>query len=218
MHSNQNDGSGFLEIIKVADFEISGNGKASSWQQTGWTDIPRTMGTANYSTKVKVLYSDTGIYFLFHCEDKVINATMQEDNLNLWEEDVVEVFLQPDENYPLYFEYQVSPLNYEVTLLIPNLEGGIRGWLPWRYEGSRKTRHETTILKDNNGTVEGWTAEFFIPYSLMAPLIPRKPEAGTKWKANMYRLDYDEGQTRFTWQKTDRNFHEPHNFGTFIFK
>jgi hypothetical protein len=143
---------------------------------------------------------------------------LQADNLKLWEEDVVEVFLMPDENYPLYFEYQLSPLNYELTLLIPNLDGNFLGWLPWQYEGDRKTRHETSVVRNEKGAVEGWIAEFFIPWKLLTPLITGPPKKGDKWKANMYRLDYDKGMTRFSWQKTEINFHEPHNFGTFIFK
>jgi hypothetical protein len=208
-----------IEIKRSADFEICGQGTAAPWETTGWIEIPRrTQGRVDYSTRVRILYSETGIYFLFHCEDRVITATMKADNLDLWKEDVVEVFLMPDEKYPLYFEYQLSPLNYELTLLIPNLEGNFLGWLPWKYEGDRQTRRKATILTDSQGSVTGWNAEFFIPWKLMEPLITGPPLPGDTWKANMYRLDYDNGATRFSWQETERNFHEPHNFGTFIFK
>ncbi len=218
MYSQQNDQDAIIEITRSDDFEISGKGSAAAWNTTGWVDIPRrTEGTVDYSTRVKILYSETGIYFLFHCEDRIITATMQADNLDLWKEDVVEVFLMPDETYPLYFEYQLSPLNFELALLIPNLEGNFLGWLPWKYEGDRKARRKTSILTNGLGETEGWIAEFFIPWKLMEPLITAPPESGDKWKANMYRLDHDKGTTRFSWQKTERNFHEPHNFGTFIF-
>ncbi|MGF1586492.1 MAG: carbohydrate-binding family 9-like protein [Bacteroidales bacterium] len=216
----RNNEPGSMTIMKSPDFEITGNGQASEWNNTKWEVIPQRNNneSVNYSTRVRILYSETGIYFLFDCGDKVINSTLQADNLKLWEEDVVEVFLMPDEKYPLYFEYQLSPLNYELTILIPNLDGNFLGWLPWQYEGERKTRHETSIVKDSNGSVEGWIAEFFIPWKLLTPLITDPPKKGDTWKANMYRLDYDKGMTRFSWQKTDINFHEPHNFGTFIFE
>ncbi len=219
--ASNNNGTGYLQINRTPDFEITGDGSSPAWNNTEWEIIPkRTENTVDYTTEVKVLYSETGIYFLFHCEDEIITATMQADNLDLWKEDVVEVFLMPDENSSLYFEYQLSPLNYELTLLIPNLDGDRRflGWLPWKYEGDRKTRRETTILRDESGNVKGWMAEFFIPWNLLDPLVIEPPEPGDRWKANMYRLDYDKGSTRFSWQETDRHFHEPHNFGTFIFK
>jgi hypothetical protein len=210
---------GSMAILKSPDFILTGNGQAHEWDNAEWEDIPQrnNMETVEYPTRVKVLYSESGIYFLFNCGDRIINSTLQADNLKLWEEDVVEVFLMPDEKYPLYFEYQLSPLNYELTILIPNLEGNFLGWLPWQYEGERMTRHETSVIKNSQGNVEGWIAEFFIPWKLLTPLITGPPKKGEKWKANMYRLDYDKGLTRFSWQKTDINFHEPHNFGTFIF-
>ena len=216
--SGTND-SGNLPVNRTPDFEITGNGSSPEWSKAEWENIPqRSNGKVNYITKAKVLYSGRGIYFLFYCEDKIITATMQGDNLNLWEEDVVEVFLMPDEKYPLYFEYQLSPLNYELTLLIPNLDGDFLGWLPWKYEGERRAIRKTIILKDDGGYVKGWMAEFFIPFKLMEPLITSPPQAGEQWKANMYRLDYDQGQARFSWQQTDIHFHEPRNFGTLTFK
>lgn len=209
-----------MEIVQVADFEVTGTGSAPAWSMAHWVTIPkRGNDRIDYQTHAKVVWSETGIYFLIKCDDRKITATMQGHNLNLWEEDVVEVFLMPDEQYPVYFEYQLSPLNYELTLLIPNLGGKFLGWLPWKYEGDRKTRHQTSVQTDaGSGAVTSWTAEFFIPWKLMEPMVLSAPEPGTQWRANIYRFDYDEGMTRFSWNPTVRTFHEPHNFGTFLFK
>ncbi len=211
----------YLEILPVTDFEVTGDGSSDEWINAEWESIPqRSNDRINYETRLKALYSPKGIYFLFFCEDRVINATMRGDNLNLWEEDVVEVFLMPEEDYPVYFEYQISPLNQELTLLIPNVDGDRRflGWLPWNYEGDKRTRRQTRTHKDDEGNVTEWMAEFFIPYKLMEPLVIEPPVPGTEWRANFYRLDYDQGPARFSWQKTDVHFHEPHNFGTIRFK
>ena len=48
---------------------------------------------------------------------------MTADNLDIYNEDVVEVFLWTDESTPLYFEYELSPLNYELPIIVPNNEG-----------------------------------------------------------------------------------------------
>ena len=37
--------------------------------------------------------------------------------MDLWNEDVFEVFLWTDERYPVYFEYEISPLNHELPIL-----------------------------------------------------------------------------------------------------
>ena len=56
---------------------------------------------------------------------------------DLWTEDVVEIFFWPDEEMPVYFEYELSPRNYELPILVPNKAGSFLGWRPWKYEGER---------------------------------------------------------------------------------
>jgi hypothetical protein len=146
---------------------------------------------------------------------------MKSDNLNLYEEDVVEVFLWPDENFPVYFEYELSPYNFELPIIVPNNKGNFLGWLPWHYEGERRTQHATSILresKESESPVAGWIAEFFIPYKLLTPLIRKPPVSGERWRANLYRIDYDNGILPYSWQKTEKTFHEYDKFGTFIFE
>ncbi len=213
---------GSVTVKKCNDFTVSGDGSSPEWNKTGWQDvIQKDETTPGYSTRVKVLYSASGIYFLFSCEDKKLTATLQGDFLDLYNEDVVEVFLWPDETFPVYFEYEVSPLNYELPIIIPNYKGKFFGWRPWHYEGDRLTRHATSVSggeKSSGAAVTGWMAEFFIPYKLLVPLNNVPPESGTKWRANMYRIDYDNGTKHFAWQKIDKSFHEYNHFGTFIFE
>jgi hypothetical protein len=209
-----------LRIKKCKDFKITGHGQAEQWKSTNWINLVQEKENASqYATRSKVLYSDTGIYFLFNCEDQKLTSTMKADNLNLYEEDVVEVFLWPDESFPVYFEYELSPFNFELPIIVPNNKGNFLGWLPWHYEGDRKTQHATSIIKEGEGNgISGWLAEFFIPYKLLTPLIQAPPSSGNKWRANLYRIDYDNGVVPYSWQKTERTFHEFNKFGTFIFE
>ena len=64
-----------------------------------------------------MVYSSTGLYFLMEGTDRKLTATMNEDFMDLWNEDVFEVFLWTDERYPAYFEYEISPLNRELPIL-----------------------------------------------------------------------------------------------------
>jgi hypothetical protein len=209
-------------IKKCSDFTITGKGLAVSWENTEWINLKKQVpDSSGYTTKVKVLYSGTGMYFLFTSSDKKITSSMKSDNLNLWEEDVVEVFLWTDENFPVYFEYELSPFNYELPIMVPNNKGNFLGWLPWHYEGDRRTRHATSVeggKLESGGAITGWTAEFFIPYKLLTPLGNVPPSSGTKWRANLYRIDHDNGELPFAWQVTTSTFHEYNKFGTFIFE
>ncbi|MDR8392796.1 carbohydrate-binding family 9-like protein [Aliifodinibius sp. S!AR15-10] len=211
-------------VKKTVDFSIDGQGTATNWGKTEWLDIvPQNSKTQDgrLDTQAKVLYSETGIYFLFRCKDQVLTATMDADFESLWNEDVVEVFLWPDERSPVYFEYELSPLNYELILLISNREDNFASWRPFNYQGDRRTRHMTAVEdgeKQSRADISAWTAEFFIPFKLLHPLNNAKPEPGTKWRANLYRIDYDSGQTLLAWQPIEKSFHEYQRFGTFLFE
>ncbi|OFY74485.1 MAG: hypothetical protein A2V46_00275 [Bacteroidetes bacterium RBG_19FT_COMBO_42_7] len=214
--------AGSTIVKKCQDFTVTGNGSSGSWESTEWINlIHQGSGVISYETRVKVLYSSTGIYFLFRCEDEKLTTSMKDDNLNLWEEDVVEVFLWTSEDFPVYFEYEISPMDFELPIIVPNYKGKFLGWLPWNYGGDRRILHATSSVggeKKSGSTVSAWIAEFFIPYKLLNPLPQVPPVSGTKWRANMYRIDYDKGASHFAWQKTARSFHEYNSFGTFIFE
>ena len=207
-----------LPIRHTDDFEITGEGKDPAWKTADWTTLTRIKGSSAYQTKVKLLYSEKGIYALYHCEDAKITATLKEDFLSLWREDVIEIFFWPDESYPIYLEYELSPLNYELAILVPNFNGQSSGWMPWNYRGQKKTRKGTHIEQNEKGDTTAWIGEFFIPYALLRPLQNVPPTKGTRWRANIYRIDYDETESSYwSWQPVNNNFHEFQKYGTFVF-
>jgi len=212
-----------LRIPRTEDFEVNGRGDSPAWNKARWEPLrSRSPRGDRYPTRVKMLYSATGLYVLMDAVDGTITATMKEDFLDLWNEDVFEFFLWPDERYPLYFEYEISPLGFELPILIPNLEGTYLGWRPWHYDGPRKTRKATTTVggpKESRATVTGWKAEVFVPYDLLKPLGNVPPKAGTRWRANFYRMDYDGGPgASWDWSPVGPSFHEFRKFGTLVFE
>jgi predicted TIM-barrel fold metal-dependent hydrolase len=212
-----------MHIRQTKDFDVNGAGSASAWQKTEWVPLNlRSSSGHRYKTRVKMLYSETGLYVLMEAEDNKITATMKEDFLNLWNEDVFEFFLWPDEKYPVYFEYEISPLGYELPIIIPNFDGKFLGWRPWHYEGKRKTQKATTVTggpKQPGAKVTGWKAEVFVPYDLLEPLQNVPPQPTARWRANFYRVDYDEGKTTsWDWARVGSSFHEFEKYGTLIFE
>ena len=205
-------------VKRTSDFALTGDGSADEWKKTEWLDLSKRSGDVAYASTLKLLHSEKGIYCLFRCEDKTITATFTSDFSNLWTEDVVEIFFWTDESAPIYFEYELSPLNYELPILIPNFNGHFLGWQPWHYEGDRKTRHETKVQRDAAGNPVSWTAEVFIPYVLLTPLmnVPAKP--GQPWRMNAYRVDHDKGHATWSWVPVTTNFHDYKRFGTLKFE
>jgi cellulose/xylan binding protein with CBM9 domain len=211
-----------LTVRATEDFEVTGTGDHAAWQKVDWVTLRRRQPENHpYDTRFKVLYSNTGLYFLMDGTDRKLTAAMNEDFMDLWNEDVYEVFLWPDERYPLYFEYEISPLNRELPIIVPNFGEQAYGWRPWHYEKDRLTRKATSVTggrKESNAAIQGWRAEFFIPYQLLKPLQNVPPKAGTKWRANFYRMDYDEGKrSQWEWSRVGTSFHDFQNFGELVF-
>jgi len=212
-----------LRVPATDDFELTGDGSAAAWKKAEWEPLHKRGDKGlPYETKVKVVYSRKGLYVLMEATDKKITATFTKDNQHLWTEDVFEVFVWPDERDPIYFEYEISPLGYELPILVPNLGDKFRGWLPWHEGGAAKTRKATSAIGGelkSGAAVDGWRAEVFIPYELLVPLRNVPPKPGAKWRANFYRMDYDEKpSTSWDWARVGPSFHEYKKFGTLVFE
>lgn len=215
-----------LKVYACEDFDVTGNGSHEAWKKADWTPLKlRNKSAHNYKSQFKMLYSKSGVYVLFEGDDRQITATKTEDYLDLWTEDVYECFFWTDEQHPIYFEYEISPLGFELPILVPNFDGKFLGWRPW-YIGpppkSRVTR-KATAARDGQmkpaEVVKGWSAEVFIPYELLKPLSNIAPKSGTKWRANFYRMDYDGGkQGSWDWARVGDSFHDYQSFGTILFQ
>ncbi len=212
-----------IEVSRCDDFKVTGSGESPQWERAGWVMLNRRPGgELDYQARFKMLYSEKGLYVLFDGTDQTLTATMTEDFLDLWTEDVYECFFWTDERHPIYFEYEISPLGYELPIIVPNFDGKFLGWRPWHYEGDRKTQKAVSAQggpREPGAKVSGWRAEVFFPYDLLNPLQNVPPKSGTRWRANFYRVDYDNGkQTSWDWSRVGPNFHEFDRYGTIVFQ
>ncbi len=229
-----NPASQTLAVKATEDFEITGDGKHEAWSKADWQALYRRNGAglplaeeASNKTRMKFLYSAKGLYVLFDGADSKLTSTIDRDFANLWEEDCFELFLWPDEKQPSYFEYEISPLNHELPLLISSQDGQRRRWQPWYFdegngETSRKVRRATSTTggpKQSGASISGWQAELFIPYGMLQPLPNVPPKPGTHWRANFYRVDHDDKKaTGWSWVPVRGSFHDLEKFGTLAFE
>ncbi|MFO0898699.1 MAG: amidohydrolase family protein [Pirellulales bacterium] len=212
-----------ITVPRTDDFEVTGDGGKPAWAAAPWHELHRRGdGKLPYATRFKMLYSPKGLYVLLDGEDARLSASEQEDFADLWKQDVYEFFLWPDEATPIYFEYEISPLGRELPILVPNRGGDFLGWRPWHYEGERKTRKAVSVRGGEakpGAAIKGWTAEVFVPYELLSPLGNVPPKPGARWRANLYRMDYDGGQTTaWDWARVGPSFHDYEKFGTLVFE
>jgi hypothetical protein len=212
-----------LMLPLIPDFELGS--AASPWSGLGWktlTQIGERQSTQ--ATRFKAAWSGHGLYFLIDCEDAKLTCSELTDFDDLYNEDVVEIFLWPDEAQPLYFEYELSPLGKELTLLVPNNAGTFMGWRPWHYTGERRVLKAVCIRggpQQPGAAAAGWTAEIFIPSALLTGLGNTPPHPGASWRANVYRIDYDEQPcAQWAWAPVGpgvSRFHNYSQFGRFRF-
>lgn len=174
---------------------------------------------SRYETTAKMLWDDTYLYVGFHCVDPDIWGTITHRDGHIYDEEVVEIFLDADGNSISYVEIEVSPLNVLLDLYVLKRGNVWKMLFDWDCEG---LLHAVSIDgKVNEREVEdrSWTVEMAIPFTdiVTAPHIP--PTHGDIWRANLYRIDRAKDKDEYSaWSPTGIiNYHVPHRFGKLIF-
>ncbi len=169
------------------------------------------------ATSVTAWFDDEYLNVLFSGGDDHIEATYLTHDAPLYNEDVVEVFLAPEEG-ARYFELEVSPRGTIFDARIDSPDGAratMRVDRDWNCEGLIATVRRVT---ESNGASTVDTL-LRIPFASLGREMPRD---GDTWRANFFRVDrHDSRGDEFSaWQPTMKNpadFHVPAAFGALRF-
>lgn len=209
-----------IPVPTVADFALDGSGDEAGWGDSPWLDMARVNGASAFGTRCRLARSTTGFYLAVDCEDTRLDTTGTKDGDDLFNGDVVELFLQPDPAVQLYLEYELSPLGCDLLLIVPRRQGRFHGWLGWKAAGKREVRRAVRIrggAQAPGATVSGWSATCFVPWTLFACFADMPVAPGTVWRGNVYRIDAA-GGAHSHWAlhpETGFNFHNVEGFGGF---
>lgn len=171
---------------------------------------------STYQTEAKVLYDDQFLYFAFRCVDDNIWATRTRRDDHLWEEEVVEVFLQADPHQTSYIELEVNPLGALIDIFLLDIRKPLH-YESWNSEKLRWAVHVDGTVDGQGGDKE-WTCEMALPMEdiIPAPHIP--PQLGDRWRLNLYRVEKRPTPAGLAWSPTLKNdFHVPSMFGEIVF-
>lgn len=160
---------------------------ANAVEVTGFR-IAETQGLARTQARVKLLYDDTALYLGGVIEDQDLYADLVGRDQMCWENDVLEIFLWPDEKSPSYYEFQMTPNN--ATLDLHFAARGARRYqtaLPFNSRMRARATVQGTLNIESDKDV-GWTGEMAIPFSELKGVI--KPAAGSVWRGMVARYDY----------------------------
>ena len=79
-------------------------------EETAWAGASSVeWGPATYATRFRALWSDDGLFLRFDATDPSPWNTMTRKDEHLWEEEVVEIFLDPDRSGRDYYSSRSTP-------------------------------------------------------------------------------------------------------------
>jgi hypothetical protein len=140
----------------------------------------------------------------------------------LYNEEVVEVFIDPSGDKDNYLELEVNPLGALWDGYILNRGQTITGILAWNsFEIKWAVFVEGTVNNPADKDT-GWSVELALPLKDIYNALHNPPRDGDLWRLNLYRIDRPEGAgdpgEGSAWSPVSgRTFHDPDRFGEVIF-
>lgn len=181
----------------------------------------RNGGAAAVQASAKLLWDAKHLYVGIDVNDAWLRASDRTRDAHLWEQDCVELMLDPDGDGKNYFEIQVSPrgvvfdTRYDARRVPKPF-----GHLDW--DSQSRIGVTTRGAIDDREADAGYTVEIAIPWQAFSldrkPVLP--PAIGDEWRANLYVMDLGaKRQQAAGWSPPGiGDFHVPSRFGILAFE
>jgi hypothetical protein len=205
--------------------EVDGELEEADWRAAPQTRVwvhPNTGDTVDgLRTQGRVLWDEEALYIGLTAQDTDVWSTITEHDGHLWEEEVLELYLDPLGDGQDYVEIQINPLGTVFDALFPNpRDRNLDEAIQYDVEGMEAAVAVSGTLSDDGiahreDRDRRWTAEFRIPWRSL-PDIDEAAEVGWTVRANFYRFDRPEdgGQLSSAWSPVGGGtFHQPDKFG-----
>ena len=211
-------------VVRHSGAPLSGLLQAESeeWERS----LAVTWGPAPYPTEFRALYTSAGLAVRFAAVDDAPWHTLGERDDPIWNEEVVEIFIDPDGDGRNYVEIELNPAGVVCDLQIFAAGPPLRSAISWDFAGL-ETR--VSPLRDGAGTTVGWTVTATLPWAGFAALddtaVTLPPVPGDRWKFNVFRIkrpggpgDPERGVILAPWSPTPGpSFHAPAAFRDLVF-
>jgi len=199
--------------------------------------LTRELTPCRQETLGMMLWDSRYLYLAFDCEDADLTATITERDGELWREDDVEVFIDPDADEMSYLEFELSPrgifydatvadyrpeIDWPADLSHLDIDRGIKIYTT--LDTQAKARIAGTLNKPDD-VDEGWTCELAISWTDIARgtnVRRLPPRDGDVWLIGLFRVNVnvkaDQKLTEYSgWNPTTSWFHVPWLFGRVVF-
>ena len=219
---------------------LDGNLNKSQWLSCPWSDDfvdieGDSQPKPRYRTRMKMFWSDSGLYIGAEMEEPHLWATLTEHDSVIFHDNDFEVFIDPDNDGLAYAELEINALNttWDLLLIKPYLQGG-RGVDGWEIQNLRTAVQLQGTLNDPSTIDEGWSVEIHIPWHALWEISTGEvpPKSGDKWKINFSRVQWKldivngmyvkpEGQKEDNWVWSPQgviDMHRPERWGIVTFQ
>ena len=181
----------------------------------------RRGGRAPLRATARLLWDDRYLFVGVDVDDSLLLASDTERDAHLWEQDCVELMIDPDGDGKSYFEIQVSPRGVVFDTRYDSRRAPKPfGHIDWDSR-SRVGVSPRGNLDDREGDA-GYTVEIAIPWQAFSPDGQRfsPPAIGDEWRANFYVMDRTrDRQQAAAWSPVGTgDFHVPRRFGILTFE
>jgi hypothetical protein len=163
---------------------------AAGWDQAGVIE----WGHDRYRTRFRAAWANDALAVRFDCDDDAPWWTLTEKDRHLWEEEVVEIFLDPAGDGRDYVEVEVNPANVVCDLRVRTPWPSLSSDPTWDWVGltSRVDRHPGP-----EGRMR-WTMCAVLPFAGLAGSVPGAerrlpPRPGDRWRFNVFRIKRPHG-------------------------
>lgn len=202
-----------------ADFAPDGNLTKKIWRKANWVtfdhDVTGKIANPSVQTRVAAVWTQHYIYFAFSARYDSLNIYEGEDILKerweLWNRDVVEVFLNPEpDKMTHYYEFEVAPNNQWIDLEIEKKKTPFND-ASWNSGFAHATRIDAKHHL--------WYTEMRIPLSALGATTIHNGDA---WRVNFFRAagrGRDDHRAFLAWSPIPQGgtFHVPNRFGILRF-
>jgi hypothetical protein len=174
---------------------LDGKDNEKAWVNAPWSepfsDIEGAGGTRfPYVTRCKMIWDNDFLYVFLRMEEDAIWAIHKKDDI-VFRENVLKIFMDPDNNGHNLIEIQVNPYNevHYLTLSKPYRDKGIlnAGWMP---VGAKSAVGIKGTINDPSDKDSEWTIEMALPLKGLNGTA-KPPQDGAIWRLDIQRTDYD---------------------------
>ncbi|MBQ4528475.1 MAG: carbohydrate-binding family 9-like protein [Clostridia bacterium] len=197
-----------MYIIKKTDHKIE-RMNDSAWENANVANVAcRNWREFEYipHTTAKILYSDYGIHVQMESEEKPILARYRHQNTPVCTDSCMEFFISPNENDTHYFNFEINPIG---TMCL--------GCCNSRYDVVKPDENKVYFDVKTYVDDKTWKIQYTIPFEFINKYVGGYTK---NMRGNLYKCGNDTKQCHYLsyypMHATERDFHRPEYFGSFI--